>query len=99
MKAGHILHAAGPRFQEPDMVGKLRKTIANCLAKAEESGFESLAMPPMGAGFYGVPLDESVRVTVGTVLEHLEKSTKLKEVVICANDGREYRAFQATLEN
>jgi len=99
MKAGHIIHAVGPKFQEPDMEGKLRRTIVNCLAKAEESGFERVAFPPMGAGFYGVPLDHSVRITVGTVLEHLENSSKLKEVVVCANDGREYRAFEAALGN
>jgi len=97
MKAGHILHAVGPRFQEPDTEGKLRRTIVNCLKKAEEEGIERLAFPPMGAGFYGVPLDQSVRITVSTLLEHLENESRLKEVVICANDGREYRAFEATL--
>jgi O-acetyl-ADP-ribose deacetylase (regulator of RNase III) len=97
MKAGHILHAVGPKFQEPGMVVKLRKTIFNCLVRAEERGFERVALPPMGAGFYGLPLDDSARITVGTVMEHLENSSKLKEVVICANDGREYRAFEATL--
>jgi O-acetyl-ADP-ribose deacetylase (regulator of RNase III) len=97
MKAGHILHAVGPRFQEPDMVVKLRKTIFNALAAAEEKGFEKIAVPPMGAGFYGVPLEQSVRITVGAVEEHLRTSDKLKEVVICANDGREYRAFEAAI--
>ena len=81
------------------MEGKLRRTIRNCLKTAEEKGFRKLAFPPMGAGFYGIPLDDSARITVGAVMEYLENSTRLKEVVVCANDGREFRAFQATLVN
>ncbi|MFH1581090.1 MAG: macro domain-containing protein, partial [Pseudomonadota bacterium] len=57
LEANYIIHAVGPRFQEESLNKKLEQTIANTLHAAEEKGIKSIAFPPMGAGFYGVPLD------------------------------------------
>jgi O-acetyl-ADP-ribose deacetylase (regulator of RNase III) len=97
MKAKHILHAVGPRFQEPDLEGKLRATIKNALRQADEKGIRQVAFPPMGAGFWGVPLEASVRITVDTIRDYLQNQTELREVVLCANDNREHQPFQAYL--
>ncbi|MBD3165997.1 O-acetyl-ADP-ribose deacetylase, partial [bacterium] len=53
LKAKHIVHVNGPKFQERDLEGKLRTAIFNTLQAAEEKGIKHLAFPPMGAGFYG----------------------------------------------
>jgi len=101
LKATYIIHAAGPRFQEEDIEGKLRKTIINCLKAADEKGIRKIAFPPMGTGFYGVPLDVSAKVTTETIREYLNGDTLLEEVVICVQDNREqipYEAHIARLE-
>jgi O-acetyl-ADP-ribose deacetylase (regulator of RNase III) len=98
MKAKNILHAVGPRFQEPRLEEKLQTTIQNALRVADQKGIRQIAFPPMGAGFWGVPLDASVAITVDTIQEYLQNETQIREVVLCANDNREYRAFQAYLE-
>ena len=97
MKATHILHAVGPRFQEPDLESKLQTTLRNCLKLAEEKGIKQVAFPPMGAGFYGVPLDVSARITLGTIKEHLNSDTGLDQVVVCLMDKREYLPFEKQL--
>lgn len=97
MKADYIIHAVGPRFQEEDIEGKLKTTIMNTLRIAEEEGIETIAFPPMGTGFYGIPLDVSARITLQTIQEYLSGSTRLKDVVICLQDKREYKPFQAQL--
>jgi len=97
LKAKHILHAVGPAFQEPDMLEKLRATIRNVLAKAEEQGLSTLALPAMGAGFYGVPLAASAEITFEVIRDHLANSGKLEQVLVCLNDGREYRVFESAL--
>jgi len=93
LKAKYILHAVGPRFQEEDLEEKLRKTTDNVLRKAEESRIQSLALPAMGAGFYGVPLEVCARETLGVVKKHLEASAGIREVVFCLRDSHEYRNF------
>ncbi|MBI4864078.1 MAG: macro domain-containing protein [Candidatus Riflebacteria bacterium] len=95
MKAKHIVHAVGPRFQEQDTEAKLKKTIENSLKKAEEAGIKRLAFPAMGTGFYGVPLDTCARILVDTIKVYLMGSTQLEEVTLCLNDAREYKAFEA----
>jgi O-acetyl-ADP-ribose deacetylase (regulator of RNase III) len=93
MKAKHIIHACGPRFQEEDTKQKLKATIINALQAAESNGMDSVAFPPMGAGFYGVPLDTSAKVTIETIADYLNLGSEIKDVVICANDTREYNAL------
>lgn len=93
MKAKHIIHACGPKFQEEDTEQKLKATLINTLNAAESNGVESIAFPPMGAGFYGVPPDTSARITIGTIAEYLKSGSEIKDVVICANDQREYKVL------
>lgn len=97
LKAKHILHAVGPKFQEADTEQKLHKTVRNTLKRAEKLGIARLALPPMGAGFYGIPLDAAARITFAAIKDHLESKTKLEEVIICVRDKREYKPFEAGL--
>jgi O-acetyl-ADP-ribose deacetylase (regulator of RNase III) len=99
MKARYIVHAAGPVFQEERIEEKLRTTILNVLRCAEEKGIRQIAFPPMGAGFYGIPLSSSREIMIRSIREHLAKGGAMREIVICANDPREYRAFQAAFRD
>ncbi len=93
-----IVHAVGPRFQEADMEGKLRTTMKNALKAAEEKNITKIAFPPMGSGFYGVPLDMCAKVMLDEIKKNLSADSSLKEVVICVIDNREYRVFQSFFE-
>jgi O-acetyl-ADP-ribose deacetylase (regulator of RNase III) len=97
LKSKYIVHAVGPKFQEENLEAKLKTTIVNALKRAEEKGIEQIAFPPMGVGFYGVPLDESAGITLGTIKEYLAGDTKLREVMVVANDAREYKPFETRL--
>jgi O-acetyl-ADP-ribose deacetylase (regulator of RNase III) len=99
LKARYIVHAAGPAFQEEQLEDKLRTTILNALRCAEERGIRQIALPPMGAGFYGIPLSSCREIMIRCFKEHLAKGGAINEIVICANDPREYRAFQGAFQN
>jgi O-acetyl-ADP-ribose deacetylase (regulator of RNase III) len=98
LKSKYIVHAVGPKFQEEEIEAKLKTTILNALKRAEEKGIEQIAFPPMGVGFYGVPIPKSAEITLGTIKEYLEGDTKLQEVIVVANDSREYKPFEARLQ-
>jgi O-acetyl-ADP-ribose deacetylase (regulator of RNase III) len=99
MKANYIIHAAGPKFQEENLEDKLRVTILNALKKADEKGIKAIAFPTMGTGFYGVPLDVSARVTIGTIVDYLSGKTGLEDVVICPLDSRDFKPYEAQLSH
>ena len=98
MKTSYIIHAAGPAFQEEQIEEKLRVTILNSLKCAEEKGIRHIAFPPMGAGFYGVPLSSCREIMFRTIREYLANGGAMSEIVICANDPREYRAFEGAFQ-
>jgi O-acetyl-ADP-ribose deacetylase (regulator of RNase III) len=95
LKAKAIIHAVGPKFQEADTERKLREATLSALKAAEERGITQLALPPMGTGFYGVPLDLCARVMVDAVVEHARNGARLTDVVFCALDRREAAPFEA----
>ena len=98
LKSNYIIHAVGPRFQESDIEEKLFTTMLSILKIAEENKIREIGFPPMGTGFYGIPLALSARVMFEVLKKHLSGKTVLKKVVICVVDQREYKAFQEVME-
>ena len=90
----YIIHAVGPRFQESDSDTKLRTTIKNALKAAEKKEIRTLAFPPMGYGFYGIPLDTCSKLMLEVIRNYLSNVSSIEEVVICVLDNREYDAFK-----
>jgi O-acetyl-ADP-ribose deacetylase (regulator of RNase III) len=93
LKAKKILHVNGPKFQEENLDNKLTETIQNTLNTAENEDLRQIAFPPMGTGFYGVPLDVSAKITLGTIKKYLENGSNINEVIICLMDNREMAPF------
>lgn len=99
MKAKHIIHAVGPKFQEEDDERKLRDTMLAALRCAEEGKIETMAFPPMGTGFYGIPLGLCAKVMFETLKAHLNNGqSSVQEVNICLMDSREFPPFESQLE-
>ncbi len=94
LKAKYIVHAVGPSFQEEETESKLRTTIINALKRAEEKGIRQIALPLMGVGFYGISLATCSQIMMDTIVQYLSQGSNLREIFICANDSREYQAFQ-----
>jgi len=84
----HVIHAVGPRFGEGDEEAKLRRAVRSALARAEELGLASLAMPAISTGIFGYPKAEGCRVIVEEVRAHLERDRgSLREVRLVSLDG------------
>lgn len=98
MKTKYIIHAVGPKFQEEFLEKKLAETVANALRTAEAKGIQQIAFPPMGAGFYGVPLAVSAKIMLETIQLHLQNRAGIQEIIIKALDAREYESFFKQIE-
>ena len=98
LKARHIIHAVTPKFQEADEEAKLRAAVASALARADELGIARLAMPALGAGFYGMPADRCAAILLDVARAHLAAGrTSVLELTICLLDSRQLAAFEAAL--
>lgn len=98
MKAKHIVHACGPKFQEVEMEPKLRQCILSALEAADKAGLQTIAFPPMGTGFYGVPLELCAKVMLDVIGKFFVQQSSIKEVIVCVLDNREFKAFQSKLQ-
>ena len=98
MAADRIIHACGPKFQEADLEKKLHDCMVSSLKIANENDIKTLAYPPMGAGFYGVPLDLCAKVMLETMETFVAGDTSLEEICICVIDYRDYVPFKNQLE-
>jgi O-acetyl-ADP-ribose deacetylase (regulator of RNase III) len=98
LKSNYIIHAVGPRFRESDIEEKLIATMQSVLKIAEEKEIREIGFPPMGTGFYGIPLDLSARIMFEVIRKHLAGETVLEKVIICVMDQREHNAFKKVLE-
>jgi O-acetyl-ADP-ribose deacetylase (regulator of RNase III) len=97
LKTKWVIHAAGPKFQEADTTAKLHRTILSALMRAREKKLKQVVFPTMGAGFYGIELDQCASVMVEAFKAGLNGQNP-NEIVICALDNREYVPFQRELE-
>lgn len=97
MKARHIIHACGPKFFEPDLEAKLRRCVASALRVAGENGLKVVAFPPMGTGFYGVPMALSIRVMIEEIRSHIEGGSPLEEVLLVVNDKQDFDAAKGLI--
>ena len=95
LPARYIIHAVGPRFREADMEEKLLGTLESCFQRAEEVGARSLALPAMGAGYYGIPPAVSARVMRAAIEARRARNAAPDEIVICVLDTSQLNAFEA----
>jgi len=66
-----VIHAVGPVWGEGGEEAKLRAAVASALARAEELGLSSVAMPAISTGIFGYPKAAGCRVIVDEVRRHL----------------------------
>jgi len=96
--ARHIIHAAGPAFQEKDTESKLKTTIYNALKCADENNIKQIALPLMGGGFYGIEINKCMGIMYDALGNFAANSTGIEEIIIVANDPREYSLFKKHFE-
>ncbi len=93
-----VIHAVGPRWGEGDEEAKLRRAVASALARAEELGLRSVAMPAISTGIFGYPKDQGCRVIAEEVASHLRRPTgSVSAVRLVSIDEETARHFMAAV--
>ena len=98
LKAEYIIHAVGPVFQEENIKNKLERTLENTLKTADKNKIKDIAFPIMGAGFYGVPPKDAIKIMFETTKKYLSNATSIEKITFCGNDNREYRLLMSEIE-
>ncbi len=94
LKARYVIHAAVMAMDFATDEKKIRDATRNTLKRARELGIQSVALPALGTGVGGFPLEECARI----MLDEVRKGAAGLERVVFALYGREaYEAFERVL--
>lgn len=98
LKAGHVIHAVGPRWGEGNEEAKLRSAVDSSLRLASQNSFRSLAMPAISAGIFGFPKEQCASIIVETVISFIRREkTSLREIIFCLVDDELIEFFTMSL--
>lgn len=75
LPARFVIHTVGPVYKnatsgEPEL---LASAYLSCLELAEKKGITSLAFPSISTGVYGYPIQDAVKIALGTVSDYLKQ--------------------------
>ena len=94
----HVIHA--PTMEEPGLkigVENVRRATRAAMIAAARFNFETIAMPGMGTGVGGVPIDEAARAMVDELRAH--RQPKPSTIYLVATTDDLVRAFEEALKN
>lgn len=101
LPARAVIHAVGPVWQgggagEDEL---LRSAVWNSLAKAEELGLESIALPAISSGIFGFPKDRCAAVLMRTALDFCQRHPQghLRVIHFTNIDRRTVELFEGEL--
>ncbi len=98
LAARYVIHAVGPRQGEGDEALKLAGATRASLELADSHGLESVALPAVSSGIFGVPLPFVARTMLGATVEFLGSGEhSLLEVLFCLFDYEALQEFEQAL--
>ncbi|HEX8940500.1 MAG TPA: macro domain-containing protein [Candidatus Limnocylindrales bacterium] len=92
-----VIHAVSLDRDRRTSAAAIEAAVRSAFARARELGLESLAIPALGTGVGGFPLEEAAAITVATVRDELERSPGIQHVTFALRGAAAYRAFQEAL--
>lgn len=96
LPARWVIHAVGPVWsggasREDEL---LDSAVTAALARAEELGAASIALPAISTGIYGFPLERAARISVAAARRFAEKARTIRKIVFVLFDQAALGAFE-----
>lgn len=97
LRCRHIIHPAvvGSEHVNEDI---LRTAVRNCLIQANALKCQSLALPALGTGVGGFPVNECASVMIDEIILHLQGETSLRGVMFVLFKDEDIKAFEDVLK-
>jgi O-acetyl-ADP-ribose deacetylase (regulator of RNase III) len=97
LKARFVIHAASIRLGGRTTEAALRNSTRNSLKRAAEKRLESIALPAIGTGIAGFPIERCAEVMLEEARDHLRGTTSLTRVEMVLFDAPALKAFAHAL--
>lgn len=94
LPARFVIHAAGMPLGGAASEASVRSAMRAALERARERGCRSVAVPAIGAGVGGVPLQRCAEILLEEARAHLAGETSLEEIRFVLFGEPAYRVFE-----
>ena len=94
LNAKYVIHAAGMHLGRSVCEESLREATNNSLLRADEKVVKTVALPAIGTGVGGFPLNRCAQVMIDIVVEYLKnEKTGIEKVYFVLFDMETYKVF------
>jgi O-acetyl-ADP-ribose deacetylase (regulator of RNase III) len=94
-----VIHAVVRSYQEPVSAGTVRRALQNALRRAEEWGLDRVAVAPFGTGAGNLDAEESARIMMDVLMEHMQSARYPASVEIVVDSEYDRDAFERQLNS
>ena len=98
LAAKAVIHAVSLDTNRRTSAAAIAEAVRSALLRARDIEATSIAIPALGTGVGGFPLDEAARVTVEAVRSTLPYVPTLERVIFALRGQAAYQAFHAAIE-
>jgi O-acetyl-ADP-ribose deacetylase (regulator of RNase III) len=92
-----VIHAVSLDRDRRTSGAAIEAAIRSVFARAREHEVSTLAMPALGSGVGGFPLDATARITLATIRDELRRSPGIESVILAMRGTFVYAAFERAL--
>jgi O-acetyl-ADP-ribose deacetylase len=93
-----VIHAVSLERDRRTSAAAIESATRSMMARTRELQIASVAIPALGTGIGGFPLDEAAQIVVETVRDELEMPSRLEHVIFALRGAAPFAAFAAALE-
>jgi len=93
LKARHVIHAAAMGQDLQTDAEKIRKATDAALTLAEDRRLHTIALPALGTGVGGFPLQECASLMLKVARDHARKDSSVRLIRFVLFDAAAYQAF------
>jgi len=99
LKARHVIHAAAMGQDLITNAALIKQATVNSLKRAHELGLQTVALPALGTGVGGFPIEQAARVMVEATIAYLQNmpQVSLKRVLFVLFAPDALQAFEQAL--
>lgn len=97
LPAKYVIHAVGPRADDPDGDEKLRDATTNSLKLMDENGLVTIAFPAISTGNFGFSIQKCASIMLATTYAYLSGETCVQEVTFVLWTPSDYDVFAQEL--
>jgi len=99
LPARWVIHAVGPvwRGGNAGEDAVLASAVRAALARAEEIGAKSVALPAISTGVFGYPVDRGAQISIAAARTFAGEARVVEKIAFCLFDERTFEVFRREL--